>query len=106
MDGSSYFSLPKVVLLNRRPRATIFIKNIGHDLGDVLWYYGLRLMKKEGSFLLKSNEPIAHVSEDGRVHSLMEHLEGTAKLAAQFAAEFGWGEWGRLARMWQGGQFK
>jgi CRISPR-associated endonuclease/helicase Cas3 len=55
---------------------------------------------KEGSFLLKSIEPIAHVSEDGRVHSLREHLEGTAKLAAQFAAEFGCGEWGKLAGLW------
>lgn len=47
-----------------------------------------RLMKKEGTFLLKSNEPIAHVSVDGRVHSLRAHLEGTAKLATQFAAGF------------------
>lgn len=34
----------------------------------------------------------AHISEDGRVHSLQEHLEGTAKLAAEFADEFGCGE--------------
>lgn len=33
-------------------------------------------------------------------HRLEEHLEGTAKLAAQFAAEFGCGEWGRLAGVW------
>lgn len=49
-------------------------------------------MKKEGTFLLKSNGPIAHISEDGRVHSLREHLEGTAKLADEFAGEFGCGE--------------
>jgi hypothetical protein len=45
----------------------------------------------------KDNEPIAHVAEDGRVHALEEHLRGTADLAARFAAEFGCGEWGRLA---------
>ena len=56
--------------------------------------------EKEGPFLLKSNEPIAHVSEDGREHSLLEHLEGAAKLAAQFAAEFGCREWGYLAGLW------
>lgn len=39
----------------------------------------------------------AHISEDGRVHSLRGHLEGTAKLAAEFAGEFGCAEWGRLA---------
>ncbi|MBI5635155.1 MAG: CRISPR-associated helicase Cas3' [Nitrospirae bacterium] len=49
---------------------------------------------------MKNNEPIAHISEDGRVHSLREHLEGTAKLAAEFAGEFGCGEWGRLAGLW------
>ncbi len=49
---------------------------------------------------MKSNEPIAHVSEDGHVHSLRKHLEETAKLAAQFAAEFGCGEWGYLAGVW------
>jgi CRISPR-associated endonuclease/helicase Cas3 len=30
-------------------------------------------------------------------HRLEEHLKGTAELAASFAAEFGCGEWGRLA---------
>ena len=45
-------------------------------------------------------EAIAHVAEDGRVHGLEEHLRGTAKLAAEFAAEFGFGEWGRLAGLW------
>lgn len=33
-------------------------------------------------------------------HRLEEHLFGTAKLAAQFAAEFGCGEWGYLAGLW------
>ncbi len=40
---------------------------------------------------------IAHTSEDGRPHRLRDHLEATAELAATFAAEFGCGEWGRLA---------
>jgi len=29
-----------------------------------------------------------------------EHLKGTAELAASFAAEFGCGEWGRIAGLW------
>lgn len=33
-------------------------------------------------------------------HRLEAHLIGTAKLAASFAAEFGCGEWGRLAGLW------
>jgi hypothetical protein len=41
---------------------------------------------------MNDDKPIAHVSEDGRVHSLLEHLVGTANLAAAFAAEFGCGE--------------
>lgn len=45
-------------------------------------------------------ETIAHVTEDGREHLLVEHLRGTAELAAKFAAEFGCGEWGRLAGLW------
>ena len=43
---------------------------------------------------------IAHLSDDGRVHGLEEHLRGTADLAAGFAAEFGCAEWGRLAAVW------
>lgn len=45
-------------------------------------------------------EPIAHITKDGRVHTLKEHLEGTAKKASAFAADFGCGEWGYLAGMW------
>ena len=33
--------------------------------------------------------PIAHVSEDNRIHPLNEHLLGTAEFAVDFAAEFG-----------------
>ena len=42
----------------------------------------------------------AHISEDGRAHPLREHLEGTAKLAAEFAGEFGAAGWGYLAGLW------
>ena len=33
-------------------------------------------------------------------HTLEEHLKGTAELAVSFSAEFGFGEWGRLAGLW------
>lgn len=46
------------------------------------------------------NTSVAHIAEDGRKHSLMEHLEGTAKLASGFANEFGAKEWGRLGGVW------
>ena len=39
---------------------------------------------------MKSNGPIAHVAEDGRVHGLEEHLRGTAELA-----------WGLRGDQWQ-----
>ncbi len=45
-------------------------------------------------------EPIAHLSEDGRLHYLYEHLGGTAKRAEEMASAFGCGEWGRVAGMW------
>ena len=43
---------------------------------------------------------LAHVTEDGRVHPLEEHLEGTAQLASRFAAEFGSAGWGYLTGLW------
>ena len=45
-------------------------------------------------------EYIAHVSEDKRVHLLDEHLKNTAKLATDFASEFGASEWGYLCGLW------
>ncbi len=39
---------------------------------------------------------IGHTSEDGRTQLLKEHLEGTAELAASFAAVFDAAEWGYL----------
>ncbi len=48
--------------------------------------------------------PIAHVRQhpDGtwETHPLPAHLDGTANLAAGFAAEFGAAEWARLAGLW------
>jgi CRISPR-associated endonuclease/helicase Cas3 len=46
------------------------------------------------------DEPMAHVTEDGRVHTLGDHLWGTAELAGELAAVFGFREWGRLAGLW------
>ena len=45
-------------------------------------------------------ESIAHVAEDGRCHTLYDHLTGTAERAAEMAGEFGCAEWGRLAGLW------
>lgn len=42
-------------------------------------------------------ELIAHLSEDGRLHYLNEHLGGTAKRAEEMASAFGCGGWGRVA---------
>lgn len=46
------------------------------------------------------DEPMAHVTADGRAHPLKEHLLKTAKRAAQFAAVFGFRQWGRLGGLW------
>lgn len=43
---------------------------------------------------------LAHVTEDGRMHALSDHLHGTSEIAARFAAEFGAAGWGRLAGLW------
>ncbi len=45
-------------------------------------------------------EPIAHITEDGRPHSLKEHLLKTAERAGEFAAVFGFRHWGSLAGLW------
>ncbi len=42
---------------------------------------------------------MAHIAEDGREQSVLEHLTGTAELCARFAAAFGVEEQGRLAGM-------
>lgn len=43
---------------------------------------------------------LAHVAEDGRLHTLEDHLRGTAERAATFASPFGSSGWGRLAGLW------
>ncbi len=48
------------------------------------------------------NDSIAHIADDGREHTLKEHLESTANLSSAFAAEFGCGEWGYLAGLLRG----
>jgi len=45
-------------------------------------------------------EPIAHLSGDGRSHSLHDHLTVTAKRAEEMADAFGCGAWGRVAGLW------
>ncbi|MFZ2445178.1 MAG: CRISPR-associated helicase Cas3' [Syntrophobacteraceae bacterium] len=46
------------------------------------------------------NEPIAHITKDGRVHTLGEHLFKTAERAADFASVFGFRQWGWLGGLW------
>ena len=45
-------------------------------------------------------EPIAHTSEDGRLHDLREHLFGTAQRASTFASVFGFRQWGWASGLW------
>lgn len=49
---------------------------------------------------LNYDEPVAHIDDNGRHHSLNDHLFGTAKMAADMAREFGCDEGGRLAGLW------
>jgi CRISPR-associated endonuclease/helicase Cas3 len=50
-----------------------------------------------------AKELLAHVRKDEnnqwQDHTLKEHLEGTAKLAEEFAAVFGNGDWGKVAAL-------
>ncbi len=46
------------------------------------------------------SEPMAHITEDGRTHTLKEHLLKTAQRAADFASIFGFRQWGRLCGLW------
>lgn len=48
----------------------------------------------------KYDKPVAHIAEDGRIHSLSEHLRGTSEWAAEFAKEFGCPDWAALAGLW------
>ncbi len=46
---------------------------------------------------MTNREPIAHLSDDGRSQPVYDHLIGTGSRAEKMAAEFGCGEWVRLA---------
>ena len=46
-----------------------------------------------------THEYLAHLTEDGREQTVLEHLAGTADLCSAFAAAFDAGEQGRLAGM-------
>ncbi len=45
------------------------------------------------------SEYLAHISDDGRKQTVLEHLEGTARLAEAFARPFGAGELARQAAL-------
>lgn len=47
-----------------------------------------------------SDEPVAHIAPDGRVHPLSEHLYAVSELASKFAEEFSCAEWAGLAGLW------
>jgi CRISPR-associated endonuclease/helicase Cas3 len=46
---------------------------------------------------------LAHVRQDGEafhVHELEEHLRGVGRIAAEYAADFGSGDWAKVAGLW------
>ena len=45
-------------------------------------------------------EPLAHITEDGKSHFLIDHLQSTAEITAEFAASFGCAQWGHLVGLW------
>ena len=69
--------------------------------------YGEAYLVKDGAIkeICQETEKVslkylAHISEDKqREQSVKEHLEGTARLAKEFAAEFGYGDWGYCCGM-------
>jgi CRISPR-associated endonuclease/helicase Cas3 len=46
------------------------------------------------------NEPVAHISQDGKCQTLRDHLIGTAQKAAEMSSVFGCSQWGYLAGLW------
>ena len=46
------------------------------------------------------SEPIAHITEDGKCQTLLDHSLGTAAKAAKMASSFGSAQWGYLAGLW------
>jgi CRISPR-associated endonuclease/helicase Cas3 len=47
-----------------------------------------------------SRQPLAHLTQDGREHALLDHLRAVAEGAARFATPFGGAELARLAGLW------
>jgi len=47
-----------------------------------------------------TNEPVAHISQDGKFQTLRDHLIGTAQKAAEMSSAFGCSQWGYLAGLW------
>ena len=45
-------------------------------------------------------EIIAHITEDGKSQTLLEHAKAVAELASGFAAEFNNADWAAAAAMW------
>ena len=56
-------------------------------------------MKKEGVDLIPKSSYLAHIAEDGRTETVLQHLQDTAQLAAEFASAFGAEQQGALAGM-------
>lgn len=57
-------------------------------------------LKTDDPFDFVFNEPLAHITKDGRAHPLREHLYKTAERAAEFASVFGFRQWGWLSGLW------
>lgn len=49
---------------------------------------------------MQLRRPIAHVASDGRLHDLLDHLEGVAVRAKEAAGLFDSGPWAELAGLW------
>ena len=57
----------------------------------------MRLKKQEKNEIDVQQVLLAHIREDGAEQTLEEHLQGTARLAEQFANAFQAGDFGRQA---------
>ena len=49
--------------------------------------------------MIPSDAMLAHISEDNREQTILAHLQGTAKLAKEFARPFGGEDQAQLAGM-------
>lgn len=56
----------------------------------------LEFFTEQGGIWRVSDVFYAHISEDGRKQTVLEHLEGTARLASEFAEVFGEEQMGQL----------